>query len=152
MVFPISSLQKLGHGCLEGRKMLETAQQFTEFEPTRSAVQKLIEIRRQLAKNMLVRTGGFEYESIFGCGATACSGIPHIAVRVMFRSLKDSDLNAPYHFKVLVDFYLPEGATVKEAEHFRRATNNAVKRAEWAEELVRGHAWDLKTVMSFEVE
>lgn len=123
---------------------------------SRSTAKQLVQVRRRLAREMLVRVGGFEYESIFGTGVPLSGGISpsisHVAVRVELRSPGGGGLNVPYHFQVLVDFHLPMGASLKEAEHFRRATNNAVKRAEWAQDLVRGLAWDDKTVMSLEVE
>ena len=132
--------------------MADTAQNIIDLYRERSTAQILVDIRKRLARNMLVRIGGFEYQSLFGCNADARSSlspsVPHIAVRVELRRFVADD----FRFDAFVDFHLPVAASIKEAEDFKRATSNAVKKAKWAQDLVRGLIWDLKTISSLEVK
>jgi len=115
----------------------------------RSTAQQLVDTRISLAKNMIVRVGGFEYESFFGCGDPG-SGVPHVIVRVEMRPLRE-ELDDAYHFEVTVDFNLFQGVSVKQAEELKREIDRAVKLAKWAHDKVRGLVWSAKTIASLEV-
>lgn len=135
--------------------MTDAAENIIDIQSLRSTIQNLVHIRKRLAHNMIVRVGGSEYESIFGCGIDVHSDlsqdIPHILVRVKLNNFDENSPDVPYRFEVMIEFNLPNKVNIKEADHFKRALNNAVKKAKWAQELVRGHVWDLRTIMSLRI-
>jgi len=112
--------------------------------------EQLAAARRRLARGMIPRTGGFHYESIFGCEDREKHYTPHITVRVELRSVDGSSDNN--YFMVRVDFSLPIAADLEGAEHFKKATIAAVKKAKWAEGIVGGLEWHRDVILACEVE
>ena len=112
--------------------------------------EQLAAARRRLARGMIPRTGGFHYESIFGCEDSVKSYTPHVCVRVELRFV-EGRFGMSY-FMVRVDFHLPLGADLESAEHFKKATIAAVKKAKWAENVVGGLEFHRDVVMAEEVE
>lgn len=114
-----------------------------------ATAEQLRDVRKRLARAMGVKSGGFRYESVFGCDDRVKHYTPYVSVLVRLEHSRDSDLG---HFEVLVDFHLPLGASVDQADHFKKATIAAVKKAKWAESVVGGLEWDLDAVVGEEVE
>jgi hypothetical protein len=112
--------------------------------------EQLEAVRRRLARGMIPRTGGFHYESIFGCEDRVKSYTPYVCVRVGLRFVEGRhEMN---RYVVCVDFHLPLGADIESAEHFKKATNDAVRKAKWAESVVGGLEFHLDVIMAAEVE
>ena len=115
-----------------------------------ATAEQLAVVRKRLARGMIPRTGGFIYESIFGCEDRVKGYTPYVCVRVELRFAEGrSDLN---RFMVFVDFHLPIAADLEGAEHFKKATIAAVKKAKWAEGIVGGLEWHRDVILAGEVE
>lgn len=112
--------------------------------------EQLESVRRRLARGMIVRTGGFHYESVFGCEDNLKHITPNVVVCVDMRSIPG--IPGMNHFSVYVDFHLPIGADVASAEHFKKATIAAVKKAKWAEGVVGGLEFHCDVILAAEVE
>lgn len=113
-------------------------------------VDQLEIIRFRLSRGMITRTGGFHYESIFGCEDRVKSYTPNVCVRVDLRAIEDR--HDMMRFKVRVDFHLPLGANIESAEHFKQATIAAVKKAKWAERVIGGFEFHRDVIAAAEVE
>jgi len=112
--------------------------------------EQLEAVRKRLARGMIARTGGFHYESVFGCEDRFRNQRPHVCVRVELRVVKDSHVMSA--FKVFVDFSLPVAADLESAEHFKKATVAAVRKAKWAESIVGGLEFHHDVIVAAEVE
>lgn len=108
-----------------------------------SSAKTLREVRWRLARGMTARKGGFEYETVFGCRAEEAFHMPHVRVRVELRYKKSAEW---LQFEVFVDFQLPNGADLESAELFKKATQDAVKKARWAHGIVDDHEWHVSNV------
>lgn len=108
---------------------------------------------------MIVHVGGFEYEAVYGVNEEVDESA-HVSIRVNltptdfydYNGEDTEEISAPskdfYSFKVEIEFYPLTTSNLREAEEFRRSANNAVKKAIWAQELVRGLVWSWKTIES----
>lgn len=103
-------------------------------------------IRGALRRGLTLRDGGFIYDRAFGCDRDQTSIYQHVLVRVELRVVEETGAER-FAFRVFVDFHFPVGADVESAEHFRKATNSAVRKARWAHELVDGLTWHRSEIM-----
>jgi len=101
---------------------------------------ELARIQKRLRRGMTAYgVGDFDFRSVFGCHPDESFLRPHVFVRVELNSVKER--SGWYSFQVFVDFSLPVGATVEQAQRFDKAVRAAVKKARWARGVVDGWEW-----------
>ena len=99
----------------------------------------LQDIRRRLARGMSpLDEHRFAFESVFSNDGRAPASAPAV---VVFVQLRGSIRDALYRWEVRVDHHLPLGATSTEAKKYATWLSRAARKARWAEDLTRDHAW-----------
>jgi len=110
-----------------------------------SDVATLEQTRKHLARTMTPLQRGFVYEKVFGASRELRHFSPHVLVRCELRMVPDSyELS---QFMVYIDFHLPLGAGVDDAEFFQKAVAAAVRKARWAERCVAGLQWPRDVIL-----
>lgn len=106
----------------------------------------LTKVRGTLRRSMTPKDEqGFCFESVFGCDKSVAFHTPHILVRVELRTTKNEGFSE-YKFYVFVDYHLPVGAGVEDADHLNQAVSKATRRAKWAHALTDGLEWTAEEV------
>lgn len=131
--------------------MADVAQDILDSQRERATAQQLIDVRKRFDRAMIVRTGGFRYEAIFGSDQLR-SYDPHILVRVELNQKHDGSNTHYFRFDVSLDFNIYKDISVKDAQKLKKAVDKAVKKAKWAEDLVHGLVWSWETISSLEAE
>lgn len=105
-----------------------------------STKETLRQVRAKFKRNLQsMDSSGFEYHEVFGCLRGEAFHTPHVLVRAELRQIEDNV--SMFEFKVVVDFHLPVGATVADAEHFKQTVQAATRKAKWALGVVKGQEW-----------
>ena len=108
-----------------------------------SDVATLERVRKRLGRSMTAVQRGFVYEKVFGTERGLSHVSPHVLVRCELRAVN----NELMQFVVYVDFHLPLGAGVEDAEFFKKAVAAAVRKARWAEGCISGLEWSRTDVL-----
>jgi hypothetical protein len=101
-------------------------------------------VRRRL--NRLLRpvdAHGYRYEAVFGCAHERTSVCPHARVRCELGWTEGSHTMS---FVVFVDYHLPIGVRVAEAESFKDDVIAATRKARRVQSVVRGLSWTMEEV------
>ena len=103
-------------------------------------------IASKFKRNLDVLYDNWSYTKIFGCSKAQSHYMSFVRLRVEMRAINNNE----YKFFVFVDFHLPIAVDYELAEHYKKATNSAVRKAKWAKKLVDGYVWSREEVMILE--
>lgn len=101
---------------------------------------RLQDIQRRLRRAMTQKDdGGYRFETVWPTNRRHVD--PCVKARV---ELQSTDNFREFAFKVYADFNLPLGCNTEATRIYADCANKALRKAQWAEELVKNKTWSLE--------
>ena len=111
----------------------------------KATIDQLRNVRKKLARSMIVKSNGYRYLGIFGCPKNIAHLVPCVHVRVELNPTGFGTLTS--RFDVFVDFHGPLGLDIDHAEAYEKAARAAVRKAKWAKKIVDGLEWEESIIL-----